>query len=154
MTFQSTHPCGVRPDDRFKCVFEFEFQSTHPCGVRRDMQSMVISRAEFQSTHPCGVRLAGGCFKNIFNNISIHAPMWGATGMGYGQFWRSRFQSTHPCGVRPFETQKKPCNSYFNPRTHVGCDNIIIFISKFLHISIHAPMWGATVLQPFGSKPI
>ena len=34
-TFQSTHPCGVRPVERDDTVVVQVFQSTHPCGVRR-----------------------------------------------------------------------------------------------------------------------
>ena len=81
----------------------FEFQSTHPCGVRR---SILLSSDSFrgfnprtrvgcdkrlptihayhlfQSTHPCGVRPQG--IMDIADNlVSIHAPVWGATGC----FW-------------------------------------------------------------------
>ena len=33
---------------------------------------------------------------------------------------------------------------YFNPRTHVGCDLVLIAYDAVLVISIHAPTWGAT----------
>ena len=78
--------------------------------------------------------------------ISIHAPMWGATS-GQEEIYVG--------------------NDYFNPRTHVGCDyspiSLIVHLLVFQsthpcgvrqcdtlvhlpsnHISIHAPMWGAT----------
>ena len=32
----------------------------------------------FQSTHPCGVRLANKAVTKA-NQVSIHAPVWGAT---------------------------------------------------------------------------
>ena len=40
--------------------------------------------------------------KGTFNyDISIHAPMWGATPADAGLFFVAfLFQSTHPCGVR------------------------------------------------------
>ena len=81
-----------------------------------------------------------------------------------------KFQSTHPRGVR-LTRLRRPCfRRYFNPRTHVGCDNAPKFTFdeindfnprthvgcdvirrqfglEFLRISIHAPTWGAT--RPF-----
>ena len=60
--------------------------------------------------------LAGG-------NISIHAPTWGATK------W---------C-ITPSK-----CVNYFNPRTHVGCDKVVVKNILIPCISIHAPTWGAT----------
>ena len=55
----------------------------------------------FQSTHPCGVRLADEPPQIITWNVSIHAPVWGAT-TGYQTYigQDGKFQSTHPCGVR------------------------------------------------------
>ena len=35
-------------------------------------------------------------------------------------------------------------SSYFNPRTHVGCDANILSYERFTKISIQAPTWGAT----------
>ena len=32
--------------------------------------------------------------------VSIHAPVWGATSSGYATSTMLMFQSTHPCGVR------------------------------------------------------
>ena len=37
--------------------------------------------------------------------------------------------------------------SYFNPRTHVGCDPSRLEIRGSLWISIHAPTWGATAYK-------
>ena len=37
----------------------------------------------------------------------------------------------------------------FNPRTHVGCDRDALVHLPSNHISIHAPMWGATVMRWF-----
>ena len=62
---------------------------------------------------------------NTLQNISIHAPQWGAT--------RARLRY-----VRRVQ--------YFNPRTPVGCDWAVRFnVLARLVISIHAPQWGATV---------
>ena len=38
--------------------------------------------------------------------------------------------------------------NHFNPRTHVGCDHRHRKRGKPWEISIHAPMWGATVNFP------
>ena len=104
-TFQSPHPCGVRPyivfpDTIFTYSFNprtpagcdagvktpaettIEFQSTHPCGVRLELKQSKAAVEVFQSTHPCGVRLAVAhtcCLSTVF-------------------------QSTHPCGVRRLGT--------------------------------------------------
>ena len=58
------------------------------------------------------------------DNISIHAPAWGATARTLNLF------------LRKFD---------FNPRTRVGCDGLVVLENLFLlFISIHAPAWGAT----------
>ena len=102
--------------------------------------------------------------------VSIHAPTWGATAATIPTSYYGLFQSTHPRGVR----LKGDCThciviECFNPRTHVGCDEITNFvfltISSFnprthvgcdvVHrayvrdrcVSIHAPTWGATRKQ-------
>ena len=76
------------------------------------------------------------------------------------------FQSTHPRGVRPgvlylchTQTRFNPrthvgCDQInalplqrdksFNPRTHVGCDVVEALPKDPLRVSIHAPTWGAT----------
>jgi hypothetical protein len=69
-----------------------------------------------------------GCDFNrgVFNPdgwISIHAPAWGAT---------------------LIVTSKKTHFEYFNPRTRVGCDCLLVINISYLSISIHAPAWGAT----------
>ena len=76
--------------------------------------------------------------------ISIHAPTWGATfprldtnpmtgfqsthprGVRHNSSHYIKpqvsFQSTHPRGVRPAPGVIDARHTYFNPRTHVGCD--------------------------------
>ena len=56
-----------------------------------------------------------------------------------------QFQSTHPRGVRLSIKGFYSSICYFNPRTHVGCDDQILeFGVHAIVISIHAPTWGAT----------
>ena len=79
--FQSTHPCGVR-----RCRYDHHigsdqrrFQSTHPCGVRLKPSRKDISDTMFQSTHPCGVRHGVHIIVAVEPEVSIHAPLRGAT---------------------------------------------------------------------------
>ena len=78
------------------------------------------------------------------SRVSIHAPTWGATttwGLWPGAW---RFQSTHPHGVRP-TTGRRTCScGCFNPRTHMGCDVALLIGGRAVLVSIHAPTWGAT----------
>ena len=78
----------------------YEFQSTHPRGVRLKTVEEAEEYILFQSTHPRGVR-RGGTRSKTFQNA---------------------FQSTHPRGVRHSRLSGRPSHTYFNPRTHVGCD--------------------------------
>ena len=126
-------------------VCSVTFQSTHPRGVRQNIASLPRSVRRFQSTHPRGVRQKRGVFKKLDLNISIHAPTWGATPCNFpGWCGRSPFQSTHPRGVRPAQRAADRELDNFNPRTHVGCDVIRLPLRGIFAISIHAPTWGAT----------
>ena len=122
------------------------FQSTHPRGVRPSPPGAVCRTSLFQSTHPRGVRLFSLPCKRLVEEVSIHAPAWGATLSGCGTIWvsgvsihapawgatsptsscswrRTTFQSTHPRGVR----RAMRTNRY-----------------RRFFVSIHAPAWGAT----------
>ena len=101
-------------------------------------------------------------------SVSIHAPVWGATTLGYQRlvvFWgfnprthvgcdtrcmrhlqKGQFQSTHPCGVRRLARRNTHQITGFNPRTRVGCDCAFSVALHTNKVSIHAPVWGATVL--------
>ena len=57
--------------------------------------------------------------------VSIHAPTWGATTV------------RQPAGA---------LDSCFNPRAHVGRDDIEVVRGQVGCVSIHAPTWGATAL--------
>ncbi len=99
--FQSTHPYGVRPTCTYQKLVSISFQSTHPYGVRRGVTAGGRLCQKFQSTHPYGVRRLSKLYRTwswkfqsthpygvrqyLFYkvsdllNISIHAPVWGAT---------------------------------------------------------------------------
>ena len=188
--FQSTHPRGVRREmghiewqgsevsihapawgatrtgegDQWRVVF----QSTHPRGVRQDHSPVVVTQLGFQSTHPRGVRHFRGCGLGHGQQVSIHAPAWGATrsqGVGrrpscvsihapaWGATFRAEtptvplpmFQSTHPRGVRPLPG--------LGPRWFVRFQSThprgvrlwrVMEDIMAIRVSIHAPAWGAT----------
>ena len=101
---------------------KLEFQSTHPRGVRQLVTDGRANEYLFQSTHPRGVR-------------RVRAEVQDAM---------SGFQSTHPRGVRLVRGYTPEDIENFNPRTHVGCDEVLLCHYRVGDISIHAPTWGAT----------
>ena len=125
---------------------ETKFQSTHPCGVRQGGQPYVASVVWISIHAPMwGATIFFRTFL-LTIYISIHAPMWGATRLICSCDFLLWFQSTHPCGVRPCALLNVSTPYNFNPRTHVGCDVAFPFdVVSVLNISIHAPMWGATI---------
>ena len=54
--FQSTRPCGARPDTGIWLTQPIEFQSTRPCGARPLVPAVRHRSTTFQSTRPCGAR--------------------------------------------------------------------------------------------------
>ena len=137
-TFQSTHPCGVRPS--FSSLSDsMSMVSIHAPlwgATRRNQRQSRFSG--FQSTHPCGVRPSLIDFATIFAGVSIHAPC-GCDDERH-QLFKSLdlFQSTHlwvrrHCRKdgRSFSFNPHPCGATFkgfyqqgrgfNPRT-LWCD--------------------------------
>ena len=147
LTFQSTHPRGVR-----RLLFGWGtwlamFQSTHPRGVRPERYRVTYYRIQFQSTHPRGVRPAdhrpAACRRPCFNprtRVGCDLPAPGHVAHA------TEFQSTHPRGVRRGRCHLLAGRSSgFNPRTRVGCDPVERCLPQSGHpVSIHAPAWGAT----------
>ena len=176
------------------CAGMLSFQSTHPSGVRLDLSRRRLPRLEI-SIHapqwgatakrktpqlpPCNFnpRTPVGCdspapYDPQSHSISIHAPQWGATVNNQRADLAQLFQSTHPSGVRLFipvcagicltisihapqwgATVRLPASNpkqhHFNPRTPVGCDLHVKCGLDFRGaISIHAPQWGATACAP------
>ena len=106
------------------------------------------------------------------DQISIHAPTWGATTSGSQAWLIGAFQSTHPHGVRPVNHKgvlgverisihaptwgatRRACTSIHRPQTSFqsthphGVRQLQVRVDQqTLDISIHAPTWGATGLS-------
>ena len=88
---------------RFPLYIGNPFQSTPPHGERPAMQVDWITVVGFQSTPPHGERHVTLLLRQSLNVISIHAPTWGATG----------------CFCPPCKA-----GTHFNPRPHMGSDDI------------------------------
>ena len=81
----------------------------------------------------------------VHQQVSIHAPAWGATRRaGSSRFVSVRFQSTPPRGGRRCFCRRSCCWWRFNPRPRVGGDKRWILPRHTIKVSIHAPAWGAT----------
>ena len=120
--FQSTHPRGVRRENRAGSGCDNKISIHAPTWGATQTRLILEPSSHFNPrthvgcdpmtltwmhlalyfnprTH-VGCDAEGGKIHYIFE-ISIHAPTWGATLKG---------------------SKKKQPNFYFNPRTHVGCD--------------------------------
>ena len=100
----------------------------------------------FQSTHPCGVRHERILKLQQALEVSIHAPLWGATRKGMGIRARVvKFQSTHPCGVRRYAPKLKPYWTEVSIHAPLrGATSCPSPKPQLLQVSIHAPLRGAT----------
>ncbi len=79
-----------------KGKYGITFQSTHPRGVRLKSNIRLINTFLFQSTHPRGVRLCWRRKRKIWDYISIHAPARGAT-KGRAQYvWKLKISIHAP----------------------------------------------------------
>ena len=142
--FQSTHPSGVRLSSRNRSshVWDFNprtpvgcdsrlqaagtactFQSTHPSGVRLHVRCEFVNLRVFQSTHPSGVRRTSAYTVDLLDDISIHAPQWGATRhLWYSGNGRNISIHAPQWGATVAGRNDQTCERDFNPRTPVGCD--------------------------------
>ena len=81
----------------------------------------------FQSTHPSGVR-HGVCTNGSKREpISIHAPQWGATkGIeGVDRCWIISIHAPQ-WGATIWDCDTPEFGYHFNPRTPVGCDDLLV----------------------------
>ena len=141
--FQSTHPCGVRLGCKRRHWYCYGFNPRTRVGCDSAMRSVSVVSV-FQSTHPCGVRLATGATSQ-WVGVSIHAPVWGATLANKIIVYQTKFQSTHPCGVRHIYIFTIFCPNRFQSTHPCGVRHGCEISVKFDNVSIHAPVWGATI---------
>ena len=145
--FQSTHPCGVRRVIRPRTTTQESFNPRTRVGC--DAKSVYIVKIlsvsihapvwgatksttrtqtgeRFQSTHPCGVRLLWGILM-AQGLVSIHAPVWGATEQHIPTNVQCYQVSIHApvWGATTLCKYILPLIFCFNPRTRVGCDQLI-----------------------------
>ena len=125
------------------------FNPRTPVGCDAAWPAMTGSRAHFNPRTPVGCDPANPT-REAYNQISIHAPQWGATrrGQRFDRHRQQYFNPRTPVGCDKSPVVRRRSTSYFNPRTPVGCDaptGTACFIDP---ISIHAPQWGATPAQP------
>ena len=100
------------------------FQFTLPRGERQTASPHPTAPRPFQFTLPRGERHQPPSRHRSPNQVSIHAPAWGATRRRSARRWWT---------------------ARFNSRSRVGSDNNAGHAPiDFGHVSIHAPAWGAT----------
>ena len=103
------------------------FQSTRPYGARHcEAASAKYGRCMFQSTRPYGARRVAWHAEPTCIEVSIHAPVRGATVcLRSACIRRSMFQSTRPYGARPcMPASRVLVEACFNPRARTGRDHL------------------------------
>ena len=99
----------------------------------------------FQFTHPYGVRHVKEIRADMETQVSIHAPIWGATASPALIGKIRSFQFTHPYGVRPGSTIGSTSVFLFQFTHPYGVRPIYSTADNHCFcVSIHAPIWGAT----------
>ena len=146
MTFQSTHPRGVRQLPYF-CVFRrTSFQSTHPRGVRRRAVRPLLQHGQVSIHAPArGATWQRMALIGAPPGVSIHAPARGATDVRRDRRCRHEVSIHAPArGATHRHNQRVRSSRGFNPRTREGCDALHYLHQRDIRVSIHAPARGAT----------
>ena len=99
--FQSTRPRGARPPSSAIIRASLRFQSTRPRGARHCARWLREPPICFNPRARVGRDLQSRVGKLEAEQVSIHAPAWGATQPDCQANRRQRFQSTRPRGARP-----------------------------------------------------
>ena len=122
--FQSTHPCGVRHSRHGAGTLRpSRFNPRTPAGCDFLTNAFSIQMLKFQSTHPCGVRHAIFQETDLRADVSIHAPLRGATARR-ARFGLLELVSIHAPlrGATGGHSVRRAGAGRFNPRTPAGCD--------------------------------
>ena len=144
--FQSTHPSGVRPTPISNQPPSRRFQSTHPSGVRRSTFSWITQGIVFQSTHPSGVRPVLGPMGKLLRNFNPRTPVGCDVEGGQNTFGAVNFNPRTPVGCDWIGAPDWPNCSRFQSTHPSGVRQTVYSVRRpyHHHISIHAPQWGAT----------
>ena len=121
---------GCDVTHRQRCMMSSCFNPrTHTgCDVTMARSSDQLGR--FQSTHPHGVRPAGKLTAKVSLYVSIHAPTRGATKRHLPVESLTVVSIHAPTRGATFVHTEDDCSfSSFNPRTHTGCDKLVITIN-------------------------
>ena len=77
-------------------------------------------------------------------DVSIHAPVWGATRPSVLPCFERAVSIHAPVWGATTAVGVRNNLISFNPRTRVGCDPAPVLGTLETGVSIHAPVWGAT----------
>ena len=123
-----------------------QFLSTHPCGVRQaQADALKKDWPDFYPRTPAGCDVAKLLGVELGEEISIHAPLRGATAIGSTSRESRLFLSTHPCGVRLGYFRQVSRDKRFLSTHPCGVRLMATTFILLLQISIHAPLRGATI---------
>ncbi len=167
--FQSTRPRGARPMLTTSFSSASRFQSTRPRGARRiRRENEGLESVRFNPRAHVGRDGTENPCKQL-QNVSIHAPTWGATHNNLrlrrirnsfnppahvGRDNRTPktkgvnlvFQSTRPRGARRITANVEYPLSLFQSTRPRGARRAVCRTrAKQSDVSIHAPTWGATL---------
>lgn len=122
----------------------YKFQHTRPHGARRNEATKSSSKtSSFNSRARVGRDRRGVCVR-VPREVSIHAPMWGATQAIQKEPAQNQVSTHAPMRGRTKELYQQTLRFQFTrPRGArlLRCPTL----SKSSIVSIHAPAWGATI---------
>ena len=162
--------------NRRKRGFQFRgFNSRSRMGSDPRLRGWLRGTLQFQFTLPHGERLDLPGAVGQGDQVSIHAPAWGATITDKNASTKCKFQFTLPHGERPLVRLPREVSELFqftlphgerprrrdapqsargfNSRSRMGSDTVHRALRILRDVSIHAPAWGATSSGSSASSP-
>ena len=97
------------------------FQSTHPCGVRPIAFAIINTSKRFNPRTRVGCDTSSELIADEWD-VSIHAPVWGATSVSELTILTPCFNPRTRVGCDTQTVNQCRQRMRFNPRTRVGCD--------------------------------
>ena len=148
--FNPRTPVGCDAFLRDRLTLSQMFQSTHPCGVRQTWALLAKQKADVSIHAPLwGATL---CMVNLSmsNQVSIHAPLWGATLLSpTEQTFGNRVSIHAPLWGATVKAVQQTLVDKFRVSIHAPLWGATIGAGALvagIFVSIHAPLWGATSL--------